>query len=427
MGDWQSWTWTPSDDAPTRRDRRAGPYRTYLPDRLLTAPVVLSTELHRRSFEVEGSVRELVNDDSASALEGLARLLLRSEALASSRIEGLQVSPQNAALAEFARDEGLTETSFTRNAQLVANNVRALRQASRAAASVPFTLDTVDDLHRALLPDHHPAGLRVVQNWLGGSNWHPLDAEYVPPPHELVRPLMDDLAEYASGGLHAPLVQAAIVHAQFETIHPYTDGNGRVGRALVHAVLVRRGLVRTATIPISMMLLTRAEDYVRGLTDYRHSPPDDPRTAVEQWLVLFLDAVDAAVTIARHFAQQVLELSDEWAGALRTSRERTGVRGEPRSDSATARLLHSLPQTPVLTARSVQRSLDVSHQAARKSLEELTAARILTPRAVSRGTTGYLAMDLFDLLTSTERRLASTRFDTRASTPVRPVPARPNR
>ncbi len=98
------------------------------------------------------------------------------------------------------------------------------------------------DLHRALLPDDRHPGMREVQNWIGGDDWHPLDADFVPPPPDRVPALMADLVEYMNGVVHAPLIQAAIVHAQFETVHPFTDGSGRVGRALIHAVLSRRGV-----------------------------------------------------------------------------------------------------------------------------------------------------------------------------------------
>lgn len=427
MGSWDQRTWTPSERAPNRRDRKSGPYRTYTPDQLMRSPLLLTPELHRRAAEAEHAVRSLHDQPSPTALESLARLLLRSEAIASSQIEGLQVSPQNVALVEFVRDEGLTDSGFSRHALLVANNVVALREATRVARSTPLDLDAVDALHRALLPEHEPPGLRTVQNWLGGSSWHPFDAEFVPPGPELVRPLMDDLVAYAGGALHAPLIQAAMVHAQFETIHPYTDGNGRVGRALVHAVLVRRGLLTTATLPISMVLLTLADGYVAALTACRHGPEVEHDEAVAPWLQLFLDATEMAVDIARSFVTAVEELRGQWAEQVQHVRETRGVRAVPRRGSATAKLLEQLPQTPVLTARSVQRSLGVSHPAARAALEELAEARVLSPRQVSRGTTGYLADDVFALLTTTERRLASTRFDTRAAAPRRPVPARPQR
>ncbi|WP_200902545.1 MULTISPECIES: Fic family protein [Protofrankia] len=202
---------------------------------------MVDAELDARCAQVEAVVRGLAHSPGARGLEGLARFLLRSEALASSRIEGLQVSAQQLALVELADTEGIPVRGFTANARLVANNIRALKQAAGELAEAPsITVADITNLHRALLPDHHPPGLRTVQNWIGGNDWHPLDADFVPPPPERVEPLMDDLALYMSGAGHSPLVQAGLVHAQFETIHPYTDGNGRVGRALIHTVLARR-------------------------------------------------------------------------------------------------------------------------------------------------------------------------------------------
>lgn len=116
--------------------------------------------------------------------------------------------------------------------------------------------------HGQALPDERHHGLREVQNWIGGNDWNPLDAQFVPPPPHHVEALMDDLVSYMNGGVHAPLVQAALVHSQFETIRPYTDGNGRVGRALIHTVLTRRGLTPSAVLPVSLVLLTRSDAYL---------------------------------------------------------------------------------------------------------------------------------------------------------------------
>ncbi|MGH3981901.1 MAG: Fic family protein, partial [Pseudonocardiaceae bacterium] len=202
----------------------------------MTRPVVLSAGLAAHAAQVESGVRALSIAPETRALEGLARFLLRSEAIASSRIEGMQVTPQQLALAELAQSEQLATVSFTRNAALVANNITTLRKAASDLATAPsITAEGIDDLHHALLPDEQHRGQRTVQNWIGG-----LDAQFVPPPPEHVGALMDDLVQYTTGGTHAALIQAALVHAQFETIHPYTDGNGRVGRALIHTVLSRR-------------------------------------------------------------------------------------------------------------------------------------------------------------------------------------------
>ena len=158
---------------------------------------------------------------------------------------------------------------------MVADNMTVVREATSPLVEMPgLTTEAIVEVHAALLPNEpRRHGLRTVQNWIGGSDWHPLDADFVPPTPDEVRPLMDDLAAYVKGAAHSPIAQAALVHAQFETIHPFTDGSGRVGRALIHTVLARRGFTTDAILPISLALSTLRETYVEGLTIYRTDAP----------------------------------------------------------------------------------------------------------------------------------------------------------
>jgi Fic family protein len=215
------------------------------------------------------------------------------------------------------------------------------------------------------------------------------------------------------------------VHAQFETIHPFRDGNGRVGRALIHTVLVRRGLTRHAVLPISPVLLTRSQDYVQGLTDYRYSgaPTSLPaREAVSAWLRVFLLAVGTAVTQAEQFAASLAELRLRWEQDVAAKRREQNLRATPRADSATSRILATLQEHPVLTTASVMRLFEVSRPAAVTALDELASAGVLAKRRLDRQTGGYLAMDVFALITAAERQLASTRWDTGRARPARPTP-----
>ncbi|MCZ2839941.1 Fic family protein [Modestobacter sp. VKM Ac-2985] len=428
MATWLDAEWEHSDlSMVPRSDRLFGSYRQYSPDMVTTRPLGMSRSTTQRATVAERAVRELGAGPGAQGLEGLSRFLLRSEAIASSLIEGIAPSPQQVALAELAQDEDVR--GFSDEARLVANNITILRRAGDDLASAAeITVADIEALHRALLPEEKHHGLRRVQNWVGGSNWHPLSADFVPPPPELVPELMADLVDYMNGSVHAPLVQAGIVHAQFETIHPFTDGNGRVGRALIHTVLTRRGLTPSAILPVSLVLATLRRGYVDGLTAYRYSTsPDSPEaaSAVAAWLDVFLDATTVAAEQARTFAGQVAELQAEWEMKLADHRTAHGLRETPRTDSATYKLLRTLPEVPILTARTAQRRLGVSFPPARAALEELADAGILARRSVERGTTGYTATDVFSLVTHTERQLASTWWDTRCSGPNRPVPAPP--
>ena len=217
MGRWVTRFWENTHEGGLRRrDRRSGEYRAYVPDPLVGAALVLSPSTETLAARAETRVRAL---GALPDMAGIARFLLRSEAIASSRIEGMAPSAHRVALAELAQQEevrGLSE-----QARAVARNVTLMRAAvEELSGARPVTADRLLALHHSLLPDspeHH--GIRSTQNWVGGSSYHPLDADFVPPPPELVPDLVADLLTYLNGATHAPLIQAALVHAQFETIH----------------------------------------------------------------------------------------------------------------------------------------------------------------------------------------------------------------
>lgn len=430
MAEWHEAVWAPRPNGPAYADRAGGPYRSYEPDPLMDRPLALAADVADQAWRAEESVRKLGDQPGLRGLEGLARFLLRSEAIASSRIEGLQVSPQQVGLAEMAQEESLTAEGVNRTAKRVAANISALRRATHELAGEErVTLVGIEQLQELLLADEPELrGVRTVQNWIGGSDYHPLTAEFVPPAPESVDALMADLVHYANSALHAPLIQAGLIHAQFETIHPFRDGNGRVGRALIHTVLVRRGLTRNAVLPISPVLLTRSQEYVEALTAYRYSgSASDPAgvAAISAWLRTFLRAVSTAVTQAADFASDLDELRERWERDVATERRKRNVRETPRADSAGYRVLGSLQEHPVLTAGSVMRLFEVSRPAAVAALDELTAAGVLVKKRLDGRTSGYLAMDVFRLITFAERQLASTRWDTSAADPSRPTPYRP--
>ncbi len=425
-------TWEPArwdSDLTTgipRSAQRSGAYERYVPDMIDGTGLAVDAGVSRRVAAVERGIRAL-NGAGAEGLAGIARFLLRSEAIASSRIEGIAPSAQQVALAELGQSESVRGISD--QARLVANNMTIVREATTELVEAPrLTAEHIVHLHQSLLPDdprHH--GLRAVQNWIGSSNWSPIGAAYVPPDPDSVPALMSDLVGYLNGAAHAPLIQAAVVHAQFETIHPFTDGNGRVGRALIHTVLTRRGLTDQAVLPISLVLATLRDGYIAGLTSYRHaSPPrsDEADGSVNAWLATFVDAAQIAVEQSADLVRRIAALRSEWNDRLTAQRTSAGLRPTPRADSAVARLLAQLPEAPVVTATTLARILGVSFPAASAALDELRRAGILATRSVERGATAYIAREILDLVTLSEPALASTQFDTRASLPNRRVPAR---
>lgn len=427
MAGWEEAYWEPSFGAPAKSARRSGHYPRYVPDLVDGMMLAVDGELSRKVAHAERALRAL-NGPGAGGLDGIARFLLRSEAIASSKIEGIAPSAQQVALAELGQRESVRGVSD--QARQVANNMTVVRRSTtELVEAAELTVENIIDLHRSLLPDeprHH--GLRTVQNWIGGSDWNPIGAGYVPPAADRVQELMADLVAYVNGSAHSPLIQAAIVHAQFETVHPFTDGNGRVGRALIHTVLARRGLADRAVLPISLVLATLKERYVAGLTSFRFDAPrgsEEASAAVNAWLDVFVDAAVVAVAEAQDLMERVETLVEDWGHRLTVHRTSRGLRAAPRSDSASARLLTALPEAPVVTATTLSNILEVSFNAASAALEEFRQAGILHVKAIDRGASAYISREVLDLVNLAERRLASTRFDTRESLPIRPVPARP--
>jgi Fic family protein len=293
----------------------------------------------------------------------------------------------------------------------VVGHVRALADAVELGAQqTPLTRDDLLRIHHTLLVDEAPAHagkLRDQQVWIGGGPT-PRTADFVPPPEDEVPALVDDLISFCSRDDIPPLVQAAVAHAQFETIHPFADGNGRVGRCLVHLVLRRRRLARRYVPPISVVLATNARAYVAGLVDFREG-------RIDRWVSLFAAATHIAVDGVERLVAAFAELQEEW-------RERTA---RPRRNSSTARLIEQLPGVPVIDVSGAAATLGVSYQAASWAVADLEEAGILRPlRPQAQRNRVWSAPQVFGLLDGFEWVLA-TPAPLRA-TRIRSAPRRPS-
>ncbi|WP_229783788.1 Fic family protein [Pilimelia anulata] len=368
--------------------------------------------------DVEQAVRRLNADHPGLAnLEPLARFLLRAEAVASSRIEGLVLNVRRLARSEAAERAGLEVDDAL--ARAVLGNIHALDAALTLAAD-PARAVTVDDLvaiHAALLAGTRDAAwagiVRTEQNWIGGMS--PCAAAFVPPPPDRVLPLLADLAAFLSHDRHPALLQAALGHAQFETIHPFADGNGRTGRALIQLVLRRRGLATRMVPPISLVLATRADEYIRALDGTRSTAP--PAAGLLPWLELFLAATGRACRDADEFATDLVALEQQWRVRL----------GSVRAGSATDLLLRALPTLPVLTVTTAAAALGRSFPAVNEAVRRLTDAGVIQQVKLGRRNRAFEVVGLFEAFTGFERALASPAADTAVAAPTRQVPARPAR
>ena len=220
--------------------------------------------------EAENSIQAL-NAEAHPALAPLARLLLRTESIASSKVEGMQLGARELARAE-ARAE--TDGKASQTAMEILSNIDAMEVAVEEAAMVKhFGINEITSIHHRLTEKAtHPriAGrVRTEQNWIGGNDYNPCGADFVPPPPDKIRALLTDLCDAVNDDRLPPIVQAALVHAQFETIHPFDDGNGRAGRALIHVVLRRRGIAPAYVPPISVALAGARDRYIEGLMGFR--------------------------------------------------------------------------------------------------------------------------------------------------------------
>lgn len=397
--------WRPSQDyGAGRRHSRTQTIDCYVPDPVAAWDPLLTAATASILGEADAAVRDLNRDAPAfRGLDALSRQLLRQESVGSSRIEGLVMGQRR--LARAAAGVGNDDTALQ-----IVGNVRAMEQ-SIALASEPreVTLDDLLAVHRTLLEgtrDEHLGGkVRDEQNWVGGSAFGPAGAEFIPPPAEHVADLLTDLVGFVNRDDLPVVLQAAIAHAQFETIHPFADGNGRAGRCLIHVIYRRRGLAPNVVPPISLVLATRSGEYIGGLAEYRF------RDAVE-WLVFFAVATISAARKARGLAARIEELGDEWLALL----------GNPRSDASSRRIIEALPAEPIVTVARAAAIASVSNTAADDAVRALEQAGILQPVDERRRGRRWEAPDVFALLDDFERELATPEGDQR---PARPAPRRP--
>jgi Fic family protein len=403
-----------------RRDRRSGAYEAYVPDRLVGRPFMLTGEVAADVADASNAITRL--DAAATTLtntESLARLLLRAESVASSQIEGLTVSAQRLLRADVARAEGLNVRDET--ASEVLANVDAMSYAVHEVTG-PITVDQILEVHRRLLAQtdraRYAGVIRTAQNWIGRSNYNPIGADYVPPPPGEVAGFLEDLATFCNEDALPAVAQAAIAHAQFETIHPFVDGNGRTGRALIYMVLRRRGLAIRTTPPVSLVLATRAQDYVRGLNASRYvGSPSSPEAteALNDWIGFFAAACTRAVADAESFEKQVETLQAQWRARL----------GHVRSDSSVFAVLRHLPEMPVFTVNGAVGIVGRTFNSVSRAVETLVEANIVTPAKAGSRNRVFEARELINAFTDLERQLASPEANTRISAPTRPVPFRP--
>lgn len=380
---WERCDWADADTGSymSRRERAEarGPYLAAVPAEIAAANVEIPSDL---AAEAEDALVEISRFDAELAaalpvedgeLAPLAAVLLRTESASSSQIEGVTAGAKALAIATLDESSG-------QNARMVAANVEAMQKA--IALADDLSVDSILAAHRALMAGEdyaRPGRYRDGPVWIGGGQT-PHSAIFVPPRHERISAAMDDLIAFCERTDVPVLTQVSVAHAQFETIHPFNDGNGRTGRSLVHAMLRRSGVTRRLTVPVSAGLLTDTDSYFEALGAYREG---DPTPIIRQ----FGRASFAAVGNGRHLVGDLTGIYADWLRDLRS-----------RQGSAARRILPHLLSQPAVTAKHVQRHLRVSQPAAQRAIDQLAEAGILARVSTGKRDRAWIAREVISAL-----------------------------
>lgn len=338
---------------------------------------------------LERAVVELARLDvvAGQILSPLSSFLLRNEAQSSSKIERVFTSQDELAKAALGlkSSAGATETLAAAEAieDLIASSSTGNPASAPALNSAHHRL-----MRHDLLDAKHAGAWRTMQNWIGGSDHSPRGAVHVPPPAEDVADYMADLEAFVARSDLPALAQAALAHAQFESIHPYTDGNGRIGRALINAILRKRGITVSTIVPIASAFAAKREWYFALVNEYRTGDVD-----------LFVDFLAASALLAASealvSADRLRQLPEVWAAAAPS-----------RAGSAASTLVGSLLEHPLVTAESAARIAGVSDLAARTAISTLERAGVLRSISDRKRDRAWAAGDVLDEAESLVGRIA---------------------
>lgn len=371
-------SWKPGGQGP-KEDRMFTSFTASIPPNIAAEIWVPDSEL---STLCEQAVVAITRLDATAGmlLAPLTGFLLRNEAQSSSKIEFVeapQIDIARATLGIRASDNAKSTIAAAAAIENLIQSSETQNPADATAIAAAHTILMKDDPYET----RYAGKIRDIQNWIKGSDYSPRNAVHVPPAPERVQALMADLQVFCGRKDIPALAQAALAHAQFESIHPFTDGNGRIGRALINAILRHRGLTQTAVIPIASAFAARRDWYFELVNTYR--------TGQGALFVEFL--ASSAIVVcqeAEASAQTLSEMPNNWREIV-----------NPRSGSAADNIIDSLLATPLITVESVSQRLGISNTAASAGIQKLDEAGVL--RSVGRGSRDR-AWSAGDVLDETE-------------------------
>ncbi len=357
----------------TRRRKLSSTYKASIPFEIAQRNLDIPKDLSSRLDE---TLMLLVRFDAEQVARGydLPALLLRSESAASSQIEHLTSSVRNVALAELSDDA-------PQNAKIISGNVAAMRTA--LGFSGALDVEAILAIHKALMsPVHANFGglLREEPVWIGGDSISPHGALFVPPAYTRLPSLLDDFVLFCKRGDIHPIAKAAIAHAQFETLHPFVDGNGRTGRTLLHKILQDEGVLAHATLPVSAGLLHNIDAYMNAITSFQNG---NPLVVIEQ----VLDALDVALMVGELVSRNLDEVFASWSERI-----------SERKNAAIWKLPALLAEQPVVSAAYISEKLSITTRAASSMIAKAQQYGILRPAGAGARSVYYQADDLVSIL-----------------------------
>lgn len=362
--------------------------RVCIPPEIATRTFSLNSDLASRSESAVSAISALDNAHGET-LESLDRLLIRAESIASSKIENLHATSEEYARALYGNNSNSSAVAMVAGTNALTALITSVSSDKR------ITESAIKSAHRALMKDvpreQESAGeYRLVQNWIDGSNHSPLDAIFVPPPPENVEYLMKDLFSFANRDDVPVLAQAAITHAQFETIHPFTDGNGRIGRSLVNAILRRKKITTRVVVPIASYLVANRQAYFNDLNRYRDG-------YLEEIITRFASAANTASVEAGRTATILSELPAMW-------RKKLGI---VRSGGSTSKLLEIMISNPVFSAEELLGVIGKSPTSIYNAISKLEGVELLSPLSDRKRNRIWGVTDVLQELENLDRRIVT--------------------
>lgn len=338
-------------------------YQSFKPNPLPPIPEIeMDEEIVRLLVDAN---KQLVKLDTASQLISNADLFIsmyvRKEALISSQIEGTQCTLDDVLDPEV-------ETNTNLDVSDVINYVKATQYALKRLEKLPLCCRLIREVHEVLMEgvrgqDKTPGEFRYSQNWIGPANCSLKDARYVPPNVEDMQNAMSDLEKFINENVdYDPLIRVALIHYQFETVHPFLDGNGRIGRLLILLYLMEQGLLAKPVIYISYFLKKNQVEYYDRISEVRRSGN------FEQWIRFFLEAVSKAASDSLEAICQLSALHDRNIEKLpKTTRSKDNLRA----------VFDYIEQYPIIDIKKTAKELEVSYNTVATAVKKLVEIGIL--------------------------------------------------